>query len=271
METRLELTLTLHGLDTFQHEVDAMVFARKLAAFLRGIKHSDSAANGGKTRHKLLLTDLRKNTATASVREQMVVKGPLAASGMAYYSRAVDAIYNKRPEARALPIVLLNDIVSLNRGAGHSFAFGELKSNLGQLIRIDDYLARTVESLIIERATADQVAEIAERSFSGIAYGSYDGVLKAVDLRGDVKKGKLVLTAGGREIECTLNALTTPELQTALDSRVMAYGRAHYEKSSGLPVRLDVTKAEPVVAQPSNLAGWKGAFKIPDGGTEEWD
>lgn len=272
MDKPLELTLTLHGLDAFNEDVDAVVFSRKLGAFLKGIRHSDMAVNGGKIRHKLLLSELKKNTATASVREQVYVRGPPPASAMAFYSRAVDAIYNKRPEARSLPANLLQDIVSLNRGAGYSFAFGELKSNGGQLIRIDSYLGKVVDSLVAEIATANRVAPNPERKFTGIAFGSFDGVLKAVDLRGEVKQGKLILTAGGREIECTLNALTRAELQAALDSRVMAFGRAHYDQSSGLPVRLDLTKAELIPScEGADLGKWKGAFNIPESQTEDWD
>jgi hypothetical protein len=52
----------------------------------------------------------------------------------------------------------------------------------------------------------------------------------------------------------------------------MAYGRAHYDQSSGLPVRLDVTKAEPIIEyEGADLRKWKGAFKIPEPQTEDWD
>lgn len=269
MDGRLELTLTLHGMDSFNEDVDAMVFARKLKVFLQGIRDSDKAANG-KPRHRLFITDLRKNTATASVREQVIVRGPPSASAMGFYSRAVDAIYNKRPEARVLPPKLIDGIVALNKGAGHSFAFGELKSTSGQLVRLDDYLGRTASALLKEIANEKKLAPEPERSFSGIAYGSFDGVLKAVDLRGEVKTGKLILTAGGREIECTLNNLNSDERRAALDSRVMAYGRAHYDGSLGLPVRLDITKADPVaVREFADLTRWGGAFAIPESASED--
>lgn len=272
MDARLELTLTLYGLDKFNEDVDAEIFARKLTAFLKGIRHSDMAANDGKRRHKLLLTELSKNTATASVREQVVVRGMSAESGLAFYSRAVEAVYNRRPEARTVPVNLLNDIVVLNNGAGHSFAFGEFKSNHGQIIRIDDFLEKAARSVMIERAKENQGESVPERGFTGIAYGSFDGTLLEVDSRGNVPRGKLILTAGGREVDCTLNALKTPERQAALESRVIAYGRAHYDGSSGLPVRLEVTKVDPVIAQlGADLAQWKGAFRIPENQAEDWD
>ena len=211
MDDRLELTPTLHGLKAFNEDVDGDVFVRKLGAFLRGIKHSDMAANGGKRRHKLLLTALSKNTATASVREQLMCPGPSPHSGMAYFGKAVDAVYTGRPEARDMPLVVLRDIADLNRGVGRSFAFGEFKSNRGAIIRIDDYLDKKSRALIIEREgnKDDRVG-----GFKGIAYGSFDGMLKLVDLRGDVRRAVLILTAGGKEIDCTVNALTLEGLLT---------------------------------------------------------
>ena len=121
------------------------------------------------------------------------------------------------------------------------------------------------------RISQELVVEVEARKterthgFKGIAYGSFDGVLKVVDLRGDIRRAVLILTAGGKQIECTVNALTVDALKTALDSRVVVYGRAHYGGSSGLPDRLDVTSASPVHApQGAHLTRWRGAFNIPE-------
>jgi hypothetical protein len=269
MTDRHELTLTLHGLDEFNDEVDAAVFARKLNAFVRGIGHADMAANGGRVRHKLLLTELKKNTATASVREQVVNNGPIARSSLRFYSQSVNAVYLGLPEARDLPIQILEEITKLNKGVGRSFAFGEIKIDTGQVLRIDDFFAKKANRLIAEvRQRACEVLA-PEKSYEGIAYGSYDGTLKEVDLRGEIKTGKLILTAG-IEIDCTLNSLTPEELERALDRRVTAYGRALYQKSSGLPVRLEITKAERIPEpETANFGRWRGAFRIPE--AEEWD
>jgi hypothetical protein len=178
-EGRLELTLTLHGFDTFNFDVDGEVFARKLMLFLRGIRASDKTVNG-KRRHKLLLTALKKASASVSIREQVYTRGPVPSSGMGYFAAAVDAVYNKRPEARLLPFTVLKDIANLNHGAGHSFSFGEVKSNQGLLIRLDDYLGKVASSLITE-IEIERVAR--PKRFSGIAYAYFDGVLSAVGTR----------------------------------------------------------------------------------------
>ena len=243
-EGKLELTLTLHGLDSFNHDVDVEVFSRKLNAFLRGIRQSDKAANG----RRLLLTDLRKASASVSVREQVSQGGPAPVSGMGYYAAAVESVFHDRPEAQLLPTPLLRDIAALNTGAGHSFAFGEFKSNRGLLVRIDGQLARSATSIIIAREI-ELLAVVGRPRFKGVAFASFDGVLKMVDLLGETKKAVLVLTAGGKQIDCGVDSLSVEQLRAALDRRVMAYGRAHYGPDSGMPKRLDVTKAEPVRAR----------------------
>jgi hypothetical protein len=268
MVERRELTLTLHGLDAFNEDVDGEVFAKKLTAFLNGIRLSDKAVNG-RRRHKLLLTELRKGSAVASVREQVFVPGPPPGSGMSFYEEAIEAVYHKRPEAKRLPLPLLKSIDSLNRGSGHSFAFGELKSSTGIVIRIDDYLGRIARSLVSE-AEAEKRARPVQ--YSGMAFAFFDGVLKLVDLRGDLWRGVLVLTAGGKQIECTVNALAIPDIRDALDHRVTVYGRAHYSGASGLPERLEITSAKPV-REPTaaNLARWRGAFNLrPADVSEDW-
>lgn len=260
-EGRLELTLTLHGLDAFNRDVDVEVFSRKLNAFLRGIKQSDKAANG-RRRHKLLLTDLRKASASVSVREQVSQAGPVPNSGMEYYADAIDGVFHQRPESRMLPTPLLKDIAALNSGVGHSFSFGEFKSNRGLLVRIDGKLARAANAIV----TAREIALLARPNrtrFTGVAFAYFDGVLKLVDLLGQTKKAVLVLTAGEKQIECGVDSLSVEQLRAALDHRVVAYGRAHYGLSSGIPECLEVTKADPVRGfADADLARWRGSFDL---------
>src|SRR4051812_7958325 len=240
MDRRHELTLTIHGLEEYNQDVDGEVFARKLGAFIRGLAAADKAVNG-KRIFKFLLTDLNKNTATASVREQIASKGTRLGSSLEYYLAGVEAIYDNTPRARSLPAPFVKEVVSLNKGVGRTFAFGEVKSNSDFAIRVDHFLATRAEAVFGAVSVGDKVESLqAEKGFAGIALVSYDGVLKAVDLRGITQKAALVLTAGGRQIECVVNTLAVSKLRDALDRRVIVSGRAHYEAGSGLPTRLDV-------------------------------
>lgn len=103
-----------------------------------------------------------------------------------------------------------------------------------------------------------------------VAFGSYNGVLKAVDLRGVTQKAVLVLAAGGKQIECVVNTLAVSTLRDALDRRVAVSGRAHYEAGCGLPTRLDVMDVRILPnREDADLARWRGAFAIPAGASEE--
>ncbi len=157
---------------------------------------------------------------------------------------------------------LLKDIAALNTGVGHSFSFGEFKSNRGLLIRIDGQLASAANAIVRARETA-LLTRPGRVRFSGEAYAYFDGVLKLVDLLGETQKAVLVLTAGGKQIDCGVDNLSVDQLRAALDRRVVAYGRAHYGPSSGIPERLEVTKAEPVRGfAEADLARWRGSFDL---------
>lgn len=261
-----ELTLTLHGLDEYNQAVDGEVFARKFAAFMRGLGKSDAAANGGR-RHRFLISDLKKNTATAIVREQVFKRGPAPASGISYYVDGVAAVYQGVARSQSLPRALVSDIASLTKGAGRTFQFAEIKgepavAGSATVIRIDEFLENRARR-VLQEVLADEDAEKADvRYFEGNAFGSFDGILKAIDLRGDLKKAALILSAGGKEIECIVNTVAINDLGDALDRRVIAYGMAHYERHSGLPVRIDVRKLE-IVRDGQGLSRWRGAFDIP--------
>ncbi len=256
--TRLELTLTIHGLDEYNRDVDAEVFVKKLATLLKGIRLSDKEVNG-RRRHKLLLTELSQNCATASVREQVYQAGPRPHSGLAHYEAAVEAVFARKPSAANLPLPLLREIASLNQGVGRSFDFGVFKSTSGTVIRIDDYLAKAAGQIVAEVET---VKFSRPNRFSGIAFGYFEGILKLVDLRGDLWKGALILSAGGKQVECTVGALSDEELGKVLNRRVAVYGKAHYDGSSGLPERIEVSSAKPLPDRATaTLSRWRGAFR----------
>jgi hypothetical protein len=93
-------------------------------------------------------------------------------------------------------------------------------------------------------------------------YNRLDGVLKAVDLRGEMQKAVLLLSAGGKQIECIVNTVQVTQLGDALDKRIIAYGLAHYDRKSGLPARLDVRDIK-VIHDGEGLGRWRGTFDIP--------
>lgn len=255
-----ELTLTIHGLDAFNGDVDGEVFAQKLWKFIRALNEADKAANG-KRRYKFLITDLQKNTATASVREQLGSGGSAPAdSSFDYFEKGVQAIYADAPAARRLPHVFVRLIVDETKHVGDTFRLGEIKrKSTGTVILIDDFLRQRAERVLsdINRATSGALPY-----YQGVAYGSFDGTLLLLDSLESAERAVLVLTAGGKKIECIISRVDVEQVRRAYKRRCIVQGAAHYSADQALPVRIDASQID-IVEGNGNLARWQGQFNIP--------
>jgi hypothetical protein len=262
-----DLTLTLHGLDEFNHAVDAEVFASKFSAFMKGLASADIAANGSR-RHKYLVSDLVKNTATAKVREQLVVTGANPDSGINYYATGIGYILSRSPQRRLLPDGIIKSAVVLGRDVGKIFKFAELKLGDKPIAIINgDFWTCAIEA---QKIKANDNAALANR-FTGTAFGSFDGILEMVDLRHGSKKAVLTLTAGGLEIQCDTSAMNSDEeVHPTLGHRAIVYGLAHYDGVSALPRTLEIRKID-VHKSDADLVRWKQFFSIEDEADEEDD
>jgi hypothetical protein len=83
-------------------------------------------------------------------------------------------------------------------------------------------------------------------------------------------RAKLVLTAGGLEIDCVMNKDRVPEARNSFDKRVVIEGAAHYDGVRQIPSRLDI-KSLRVVGDESNLLRWRGVFKSDVDINDDWD
>ena len=132
-------------------------------------------------------------------------------------------------------------------------------------IRIDNFLTNRATRAL----TAYDIVEESPLMFAGIARGTFDGVLKEVDLRGTVARAKLVLNLGGMEIDCTCNSVTVENLADALDKRVSVDALAYYNGEDRLPERIDIKRitifeqAKAIFEQAKDFRRWRGAFNIP--------
>ena len=134
-------------------------------------------------------------------------------------------------------------------------------------IRIDSFFADQVLRTARALKTAEERAR--QRLFKGRSRVSFDGTLKVVDHRGAKKLGLLVLTAGGAEIECIYDEKIAANIGSHFDTRCRVEAWAYYDGNSKLPIRLELTDAQPVKTKAS-LTKWRGAFDIPDEDVEEW-
>jgi hypothetical protein len=267
MARDIETILTIHGLEAENKLVRADVFSRKLQAFLAGLGEADKFANG-KRLHRFMIEDLKAGSAVVKVRERQSTRTYPKASGVEAYERAVKAVYNGERAVERLPARLVAHINDLSAGATKQFAHGEVAFDKPEnVVRIDEFLQKQS----IRAQNAIKAAETGARDpyFQGIAFGSFDGVLKVIDARGQTIRAKLVTTAGGVEIDCVVNRGQVDEAAANFDRRVRVEGTAHYDAQHPLPVRVDVLDIAPVKAA-ADLKRWRGAFRASDPQDEVW-
>ncbi|SFN95567.1 hypothetical protein SAMN05216330_1011056 [Bradyrhizobium sp. Ghvi] len=259
-----QTTLTVHGLDGDNKAVRADVFTRKLRALLAGLAVADKAANG-KSLHRFMIEDLRKGSAQVQIGERRRFTRPAVASGIITYEKALRAVYNGDRSTVTLPRPLLRSIKQLGAGVGSQFSHAEVRFQDCDVIRVDQFLLTQAERAL---SVSEEIRTQSSRLYKGLAVGSFDGVLRVMDARGDALLAKLVTTAGSLEIDCVINKVRIPEVRNYFDVRVRVEGTAHYNGLTQLPVRLDIHSVRPVKTD-ADLKRWRGAFRAPSE-REDW-
>ena len=263
-----EITLTLHGLNLTDGNVLARVFLAEFSRLLDALGSADQVLNNSKA-HDYLIVDLRASSAIAKLREtQRIGKrtrkaaraqllGQRRSSPVTYFRQALTSIYNGDTDTRQLPARLVRDIAHLARDSGQTFAHGEVAFGTDNIIRIDDYLSRQAERAVDRLSERDK--EQSPRYYAGVGYTSFDGVLKELDARGALVRGKLILTAGGKEIDCIFRQDDIPKIKESFNLRARVEGIAHYSGEAPLPERLDIKVLE-LIGQ-GDLTRWRGAME----------
>jgi hypothetical protein len=257
-----EIRLRVHGRQNDAGErVPASVFAQKLATLVRALRAADAAVNGRVT-HDYVISDLKIGSALVELREEAIRRTDLIPrySGVSAFDNCVGAIREGSVE-RALtfgkcPVY----IAQLAKGSGQRFGYAELWVDHESPFRVDDFLFEQTETVIKRPALLDEPAGTEQRWYKGIAQGTFEGVVKGVDLRGALPEVKLILTAGGKELDCIFREVSIERIREALDRRVRIEGTAYYDGKSGLPRRVEVTDIWPI-KEPGDFTRWRGAFQ----------
>jgi hypothetical protein len=262
-----EITLTLHGLTLTDGNVLARVFLEEFKRLLDALSRADKVLN--KTiAHDYVIVELKAGSAIAKVREtrrigkwsrkavRAELLGQRRESPVSYFKQAVISIYNGDLDTSKLPPGLVKDVAGMAKDSGETFAHGSLTFDQENVIRIDDYLAKQAERAIVR--LAPQRAE-GPKYHVGLGYTSFDGVLKEIDTRGSLFRGKLILTAGGKEIDCVFREEDIPQIKQQFHIRARIEGMAHYGGESPLPERLDIKIITPIGE--GELTKWRGAFE----------
>jgi hypothetical protein len=258
-----QVKLRIIGTRAFNDRVLADVFARKLAVLIRAANAADVSANGTK-RFEFVIIKLDANSpATALVGEQRVTSQLPDSSSIDILGRCAESV-NSGSFAYArthLPCAI--QLKKLASDVDQKFSHGELTVNGFKPITIDRYfLERATEAVLVK----DESAELGW--FKGSAIGTFDGQVLETDLRGDIPRVILRLTAGGKEIACVCPGLSIEDIRAVLNKRVNLTGSAFYDGKSGMPVRIEVSRAPEIIKAQADFTKWKGAFEpfTPD----EW-
>lgn len=256
-----QIRFLVHGPDAGTDEmVSASVFATKLGTLVRALRAADRAVNGVVT-HDYKIARLQSSSPTAILVETDI-PGALqgnsaAASGITGFSDCSDAVIEGDRE-RALRYGNCASLIgALAKGANKRFGYAEVWTREQHVIRVDPFLVERSKAIISPK---EVIASESVPFFKGVAFGSFDGVVKEVDLRGALPEIKLVLSAGGHELDCVCRAEDLEKIRTSLDRRVQIYGRAIYDGKIGLPRRVEVSDIQPFTAT-GDLSRWKQAFE----------
>ncbi len=255
-----DVSFKLYGL---LHEkngaVRAEVFAKKLSDFVKGLKAADKHVNGKKAANHLI-TDLQYGSALATISEEVYsTKVQFESSGIEYYQQVANDIATGNPIPSDTPVAVVKSLARLGDGADKTFSHGEMQlpENDATIVRLDEFFDRQAEVWLDSFTKPDR----GEAFFEGTSFGEFDGTIKEVDLRGKIHSAKLILSAGGVELDCICNSVSVTNLRETLDKRVIVQAAAMYNGHHRLPERLDIKLITPVIE--GNLRRWRGAFDIP--------
>ncbi|MER8517970.1 hypothetical protein NKI48_16465 [Mesorhizobium sp. M0644] len=247
-------------------EVDAGVFAAKLTTLIKALKAADRAVNKGLSAHQYTIAKLHTSSPTAILNERLALAVPYPLlSGISAFDSCADTLaLGERPDLEIFGGTV-QKIKSLATGASNSFGYAEIWTDNDSVVRVDPFLRERADAAIaFERELA---APVKARWFKGNVFASFDGTLKAVDLRGAVPQIKLTLKAGGKDIDCICRAEHFEEIKEALNRRVRVSGRAIYDGKSGLPRRVEVARID-LTREAGDVSRWRGSFEPFD--TPDW-
>jgi hypothetical protein len=269
-----EITLKLYALAADDGHVRADVFLSELRTVLRALWLSDEAQNK-RFAHDYLIVGLEIGSAVARLRERILpirlkrrreFVSPARASSIRYVREVITSVYNGERDIERFPKTLVRDIGRLAKNAGSTFAHGELGFGEDNVIRIDDYLLRQADRAIL-RLSGEKIPE---KYFTGISFSTFDGILKEVDARGTLVRGKFILTTGEKEIDCVFRSGDIGQVRETFDMRARVEAIAHYDGDSPLPTRLDIKRLVPVKPT-ADLTHWEGAFsRTPDEAEDDY-
>lgn len=257
-----QVRFRMHAADADGREegISAEVFARKVLNLIGALAAADASTNG-RRRYEIVISKLQSSSPTAIFEERVIDwKTPKmdTQSAVLAFSRCVSAIIEGKTETVRQYGKCAAFIARLGAGAKKTFEYAELWVGDQQVYRVDGFLSERARA-ILENKPEEPGNEDADGLFSGVAFGSFDGVVQVADLRGGLPAIKLVLSAGQKQIDCVCRAGDVEKIRSALNRRVRIVGRAIYDGRSALPRRVEVSDIEPTAVD-ADFSKWRASF-----------
>lgn len=261
MSSHEQIELKLFGLQRGADEdVRADVFAKKLAGIVKALKAADRHCHGKKT-FEYFISDLKHSSAYAAISEKPYsTKRTPRESSVRVVQLAVANVRDGLGIPKETDPIIAKVLAEIGDGADKAFSHGEIgiKGQTETVVRIDQFFDKRADRAFDEFRSPTNVVSL----FEGAAFGTFDGELKEVDLRGTVASAKLILNVGGRELDCSCNSVTVDNLRDALNQRVTVSAIAHYNGHDRLPEHIDIKRIDPL-GSVGSLRKWKGRFDLP--------
>jgi hypothetical protein len=234
------------------------VFAQKMAVLIRALSAADAAVNN-RVGYEYFIANLREGSATVEIEERKKRKVRKAViSGVDAFEVCMNSINDGKFEHTRTFGRCVNYVPLLAKGADKDFSYGELWINGHTLLRVDALLEEQAREAVIHTRPTTR-GEAPRRWFTGTTQGNFVGHLLEVDFRGALPSGKLVLSAGGKEIDCIFNERDIEQIRSSLKKRVRVGGRVRYDGKSGFPRRIEVHRIEPT-KENVDFSQWAGAL-----------
>jgi hypothetical protein len=245
---------------TTDEDVSASVFASKLATLVRALKAADKAANQGAAVHEYRIRKLQSSSPTVLLAETQISKAMavFGQSGIDAFEDCANAItVGDLDRAKQYGSCALQ-ISKLAKGADKTFGYAEVWTANDNIIRVDPFLVEQAKMVVEPDRSAALVS--ASEWYKGAAHGTFIGTILQVDLRGALPEVKLVLSAGGKQIDCVCRANDVEIIRSTLNRRVRVSGTAIYDGKTGLPRRIRVSDIQPIDGA-GDFSRWSGAFE----------
>ncbi|MEX0828179.1 MAG: hypothetical protein WD005_04420, partial [Haliea sp.] len=178
----------IHGPDpTGDEPVSGAIFARKLGTLIRALKAADRQANNGNLVHDYKIASLHSSSPTVTLAETPIPKFeglvPLM-SGIPSFEDCADAIVAGDRDRALRYGNCAKYIGALAGGAEKTYGYAEVWTSETHITRVDTFLGEQSQSIvhpeIVRRSKED------DGWYKGIVEASFDGAIKAVDLRGQL-------------------------------------------------------------------------------------